>query len=36
MNLQEIHSAGVYWIDLTQERDKRWAVVNAAINLRVP
>jgi hypothetical protein len=24
------------WIDLAQERDRRWAVVNAVMNLQVP
>jgi hypothetical protein len=24
------------WIDLAQGRDRRWALVNAAMNLRVP
>ena len=27
---------GVDWIDLAQHRDRWWALVNAAMNLRVP
>jgi hypothetical protein len=26
----------MYWIDLSQGRDRWWAVVNAALNLMVP
>jgi len=26
----------VDWIDKAQDRDKRWAVVNTVMNLRVP
>ena len=26
----------VEWIDLAQDRDKWWAVVNTAMNLQVP
>jgi hypothetical protein len=35
MDLGEIGSAGVDWIGLAQDRDKRRALVNAAMNLRV-
>jgi len=37
-DLQNIEWAGqgVDWIDLTQERDKLWAVVIAVMNSRVP
>jgi hypothetical protein len=27
---------GIDWIDLTQDRDRWWALVNAVMNLRVP
>jgi hypothetical protein len=27
---------GVDWIDMAQDRDRWWAVVNAVMNLRVP
>ena len=27
---------GIDWIDLAQDRDKWWALVNAVMNLRVP
>jgi len=35
MNLKET-GWGVEWIDLAQDRDKWWAVVNTAMNLQVP
>ena len=27
---------GMDWIDLDQDRDRLWALVNAVMNLRVP
>jgi hypothetical protein len=36
MDLLVTGLGGVDWIDLTQDRDKRRALVNAVLNLRVP
>jgi hypothetical protein len=36
MDLLEIGSDGVDWIDLAEDRDKWRALVNAVMNLRVP
>jgi hypothetical protein len=36
MDLREIGWGGMDWIDLTQDRDKRRALVNKVMNLRVP
>jgi hypothetical protein len=36
MDLQEVGCCGMGWIDLAQNRDKWWALLNAIMNLRVP
>jgi len=36
MALQEVGWGGMDWIDVVQDRDRRLALVNAVMNLRVP
>ena len=36
MDHQEVGCGGVDWIDLAQDMYRRWALVNAVMNFRVP
>jgi hypothetical protein len=36
MDLQEMRWGSTDWINLTQDRDRWWAVVNEVLNLQVP
>jgi hypothetical protein len=36
MDLREIGWGGVDWIDLVQDREEWWALVNKIMNLQVP
>jgi hypothetical protein len=36
MDIQEVGWAGMGWIDVVQNRDRRRAVVNEVMNFRVP
>jgi hypothetical protein len=35
-DLKEIVCEGVHWIQLAQDRDQRWILVNTIMNLRIP
>jgi hypothetical protein len=36
MDIQEVGCGGMDWIDLAEDRDRRWTLVNAFMNLRGP
>jgi hypothetical protein len=36
MDLHDVGCVNMDWIALAQDRDRRWALVNAVTNLRVP
>jgi hypothetical protein len=36
MGLQEVGCGGVDWIELSQDREGWWEIVNVVMNLRVP
>ena len=36
MNLHEVGCGGMDWIDLVQDRDRWWALVNVVMKLLVP
>ena len=36
MDRREVGLAGMDWIDLAEDRERWWAIVNAVMNLRVP
>ena len=35
-SFKDLDGVGMDWIDLAEDRDRCWALVNAVMNLRVP
>jgi hypothetical protein len=36
MDYQEVGWGGIEWIELAEDSDRWWALVNAVLNLRIP
>jgi hypothetical protein len=36
MDIREVGCGDMDWIDLAQDKDRWWDVVNAVMNLRIP